>query len=127
MKKDFSGRVVMATGASRGIGREIARRFADSGARVVVHFHKNSQAAEQTLADLNGRFRALRITRRCHPCAKPPESCGAPRRSRRSRVVPGGRRHGLSHRQYHRRQRCLLSAELRALTLNMTPDRTSRN
>ena len=42
------------TGASRGIGGEIARRFADSGARVVVHFHKNSQAAEQTLAELSG-------------------------------------------------------------------------
>ena len=42
------------TGASRGIGREIARRFADIGAGVVVHFHKNSQAAEQTLADLFG-------------------------------------------------------------------------
>ena len=54
MEKDFSGQVVMVTGASRGIGREIAHRFADSGARVVVHFHKNSQAAEQTLANLSG-------------------------------------------------------------------------
>ena len=54
MKKDLSNQVVMITGASRGIGREIARRFADSGARVVVHFHKNSNAAEQTLADLSG-------------------------------------------------------------------------
>ena len=53
MEKDFSGQVVMVTGASRGIGREIAHRFADSGARVVVHFHKNSQAAEQTLANLS--------------------------------------------------------------------------
>ena len=43
------------TGASRGIGREIACRFADSGARVVVHVHKNSQAAEQTLANLSGK------------------------------------------------------------------------
>ena len=51
MKIDLSDQVVMVTGASRGIGREIARRFADSGARVVVHFHKNSQAAKQTLAD----------------------------------------------------------------------------
>ncbi len=54
MKKDFSGQVVMVTGASRGIGREIAHRFADSGARVAIHFHKNSQAAEQTLASLSG-------------------------------------------------------------------------
>ena len=55
MKFDFTDQVVMVTGASRGIGREIARRFADSGARVVVHFHKNNQAAEQTLADLPGK------------------------------------------------------------------------
>ncbi len=54
MKIDFSDQVVMVTGASRGIGREIARRFADSGARVVVHYHKNSNAAEQTLAGLCG-------------------------------------------------------------------------
>ena len=54
MKKDFSNQVVMVTGASRGIGREIACRFADSGARVVVHFHKNTIAAEKTLADLCG-------------------------------------------------------------------------
>src|SRR5210317_2114225 len=54
MEMDFSDQVVMVTGASRGIGREIALRFADSGARVVVHFHKNSQAAEKTLANLSG-------------------------------------------------------------------------
>jgi len=44
----------MVTGSSRGIGREIARQFADAGARVVVHFHKNRKAADQTLADLSG-------------------------------------------------------------------------
>jgi len=54
MKIDFSDQVVVVTGASRGIGREIACRFADSGARVVVHFHKNCQAAEITLAKLCG-------------------------------------------------------------------------
>jgi NAD(P)-dependent dehydrogenase (short-subunit alcohol dehydrogenase family) len=52
MDSDFSGQVVMVTGASRGIGRHIARQFAESGARLVVHFHQNREAAKQTLADL---------------------------------------------------------------------------
>jgi NAD(P)-dependent dehydrogenase (short-subunit alcohol dehydrogenase family) len=50
----FANKNVLITGASRGIGRVIAHKFAESGARVAVHYHQNRQAAEQTLAGLPG-------------------------------------------------------------------------
>lgn len=51
---DFSGKAVLVTGASRGIGRVTAQQFARQGARVAVHYRANRQAAEQTLESLEG-------------------------------------------------------------------------
>ncbi|GGI06941.1 SDR family NAD(P)-dependent oxidoreductase [Egicoccus halophilus] len=50
----FEGRVALVTGGSRGIGRATCRRFAEAGARVVVHFRADRTAAEATLAELPG-------------------------------------------------------------------------
>lgn len=49
----------LITGSSRGIGRAIAQAFARRGDRVVVHYGRDRQAAEQTLASLNGSGHAL--------------------------------------------------------------------
>ncbi|WP_323013236.1 SDR family NAD(P)-dependent oxidoreductase [Devosia sp.] len=51
---DFSGDVVLVTGASGGIGQGIALRFAKSGAKVAVHYHANREAAEALAADIGG-------------------------------------------------------------------------
>jgi NAD(P)-dependent dehydrogenase (short-subunit alcohol dehydrogenase family) len=51
---DFTGKRVLITGASRGIGRECAVQFAKHGARVAVHYNRNESAAQETLAPLAG-------------------------------------------------------------------------
>lgn len=50
----FDNKVVLITGASRGIGRETAVQFAERGARVALHFNQNRAAAEETLQALDG-------------------------------------------------------------------------
>ncbi|HET8651053.1 MAG TPA: SDR family oxidoreductase [Gaiellaceae bacterium] len=51
----FDGASVLVTGGSRGIGRAIALRFAELGAkRIAVGYMRNDTAAEETADDLRG-------------------------------------------------------------------------
>jgi enoyl-[acyl-carrier protein] reductase III len=52
----FQGASVLVTGGSRGIGREIALRFADEGAsRVAIGYLRNDKAAESVAEELRAR------------------------------------------------------------------------
>lgn len=44
----FDGKVALITGSSRGIGKAIALRLAEEGADVVVHYRRQTAAAEAT-------------------------------------------------------------------------------
>jgi NAD(P)-dependent dehydrogenase (short-subunit alcohol dehydrogenase family) len=48
----LAGRTLLVTGASRGVGAAIARRAAQGGARVLLHYSANRAAAEAIAAEI---------------------------------------------------------------------------
>ena len=52
MRIDLSGRNVLVTGGSRGIGAAIVRRFAEAGARVAVHYGRERERAEKLAGEI---------------------------------------------------------------------------
>jgi 3-oxoacyl-[acyl-carrier protein] reductase len=57
---DLTGKTVLITGASRGIGAETARRMAEAGARVVINYHSSDTAAEEVVREIGERAIAIR-------------------------------------------------------------------
>ncbi len=60
MKIDLSDRVVLITGASRGIGREAARLVGEAGGRVGVNYHRSAREAEALVEEI-GAARAVAV------------------------------------------------------------------
>jgi 3-oxoacyl-[acyl-carrier protein] reductase len=57
---DLSGKTVLITGASRGIGRESAIRMAAAGATVAVNYHRSERDANEVVAAIGDRAFAVR-------------------------------------------------------------------
>jgi len=57
---DLSGKIVVITGGSRGIGAETAKRMAAAGARVIVNYHASEEAALALVAEIGPSAVAIR-------------------------------------------------------------------
>jgi 3-oxoacyl-[acyl-carrier protein] reductase len=55
MAKKLEGKTAVVTGASKGIGAEIAKQMAAEGASVVVNYSSSKTAADKVVADITGK------------------------------------------------------------------------
>ena len=49
---NLSGKVALVTGGSRGIGRAIALKLASSGAKIIINYERNEEAAKNVIEEI---------------------------------------------------------------------------
>jgi len=60
MEMNLTGKKVLLTGASRGIGKAAAKAFAAAGAQVIVHYSKSEEQATALAEDLGHGAKAIK-------------------------------------------------------------------
>ena len=53
---DFKDKVVLITGASRGLGANIAKEFSKLGANIIINYNNSKESAEQLKQELEQRY-----------------------------------------------------------------------
>ena len=53
MNIDFKDKIVLVTGSTSGIGRQIAKQLLESGAKVIINYGHNDKLAEETMEELS--------------------------------------------------------------------------
>lgn len=53
---DFKDKVVLITGASRGLGASIAKEFSKLGANIIINYNNSKESAEQLKQELEQRY-----------------------------------------------------------------------
>ncbi|UOQ92141.1 3-oxoacyl-ACP reductase [Halobacillus shinanisalinarum] len=56
---EIKDQVVLVTGASRGLGAEIAKAFGREGARVIVNYNQSERKAQEVVESIGDRARAI--------------------------------------------------------------------
>jgi 3-oxoacyl-[acyl-carrier protein] reductase len=65
---NLDGRVAVVTGGSRGIGRAIAWRLAEAGARIIISYRSDEKAALETVRAILERYRVEAMAVRADVC-----------------------------------------------------------
>ena len=75
---ELSGKVAIVTGASKGIGAAIARRFAEAGVAVAVNYASDKAGADRLVDEIvrkGGKAVAIQasVAKSAEECTDPPE------------------------------------------------------
>jgi acetoacetyl-CoA reductase len=70
----LNDKVAIVTGASRGLGRAIAKEFAEHGAKVVINYYQSKEPAEELAAEIKAKGREALVV---HAGVAHPDECAA--------------------------------------------------